>query len=389
MTFESSGAGSIGTAGERGIPAHRLEFDTTGKGWLIGMHISNVFLSVVTLMIYRFWAITNVRLALWPRMRFNGSPFEYTGTGLEIFIGFLKVFFLILLPYSFFAEWALDTVVVKWALFGTSSLNLIELVRLILGVYIPLICFYSIGSYLAFRYRVNRTQWRGIRGSVNGSAIRYAGKAIIAYTCTALSLGLAKPWADINLLGYKLQNASFGQRALGFRVSTNGLWKPYLTFWFSIPAYVIVTFALAYILDDNLITQTQHVNGNSISVKYSAKSQDPLVVILSMLLILVPFLLYMSYRARFWQNIASNTQFGAAKPVFNAEAPEFFKLVLVNYLITILSLGLLLPLTWLRKGEFMARHLVIVGELAEERLVQAEFDEQSTGEGLLGDFDIA
>tara|TARA_R110002012_G_scaffold57890_1_gene149452 strand:+ start:8 stop:976 length:969 start_codon:yes stop_codon:yes gene_type:complete len=322
-------------------------------------------------------------------MKFSGSPLEYTGTGLEIFIGFLKVFFLILLPYSFFAEWALDTVVVKWALLGASGLNLIELGRLVLGVYIPLICFYSVGSYLAFRYRVNRTQWRGIRGSVQGSTIRYAGKAIIAYTCTALSLGLAKPWADMNLLGYKLQNASFGQRTVGFRNSTTDLWKPYLTFWFSIPAYVVVTFALAYILDDNLITQTQHVNGNSISVKYSAKSQDPFVVMLSMLLFLVPFLLYLNYRARFWQNIASNAQFGAAKTVFNAEAPEFFKLVLVNYLITIFSLGLLLPLTWLRKGTFLARHLTVTGNLNEESLVQAEFDEQSTGEGLLGDFDIA
>ena len=105
MTFERSGAGSTGTAGEKDIPAHRLEFDTTGKGGLIGPHIMNTTFMVLTLFIYRFWALTRVRRAIWPRMSLGGTPLVYTGSGLEIFLRFLKVFLLILLPYAIFSHW--------------------------------------------------------------------------------------------------------------------------------------------------------------------------------------------------------------------------------------------------------------------------------------------
>ena len=50
---------------------------------------------------------------------------------------------------------------------------------------------------------------------------------------------------------------------------------------------------------------------------------------------------------------------------------------------------ILLPIAWLRKGAFVAQHLTITGNFNVGALVQAEFDTDSKGEGLLGDFDIA
>ena len=46
-------------------------------------------LTVVTLGIYRFWARTRLRRYIWSSIMPGGDSFEYTGTGLEKFLGFL------------------------------------------------------------------------------------------------------------------------------------------------------------------------------------------------------------------------------------------------------------------------------------------------------------
>jgi len=46
-------------------------------------------LTVVTLGIYRFWARTRMRRYIWSSIVAEGDSFEYTGTGLEKFLGFL------------------------------------------------------------------------------------------------------------------------------------------------------------------------------------------------------------------------------------------------------------------------------------------------------------
>ena len=46
-------------------------------------------LTILTLGIYRFWQTTRIRQYLWGSTSANDSALEYTGTGLEKFIGFL------------------------------------------------------------------------------------------------------------------------------------------------------------------------------------------------------------------------------------------------------------------------------------------------------------
>jgi len=56
---------------------------------LYGIFLMNLLWTVLTLGIFRFWAITRIRRYLWSRTRFQGERFEYTGTGGELFIGVL------------------------------------------------------------------------------------------------------------------------------------------------------------------------------------------------------------------------------------------------------------------------------------------------------------
>ncbi len=86
-------ADSLGNAGEH----IRLEY--VPRAGLGRLAIVNFLLNLVTLTIYRFWAKTNVRKHIWSCVHINGQPLEYTGRGLELFMGALIVFGLFVLPF--------------------------------------------------------------------------------------------------------------------------------------------------------------------------------------------------------------------------------------------------------------------------------------------------
>ena len=65
-----------------------VTFDGRG-GELFVVYIVNIFLTLVTLGIYRFWGKTRIRQYVWSHLRYKGDAFEYTGKGLELFLGFL------------------------------------------------------------------------------------------------------------------------------------------------------------------------------------------------------------------------------------------------------------------------------------------------------------
>lgn len=376
MTFESSGTGSIGSVGQEDLEAHELKFDRGRIGDLIGLHIMNIIFMVLTLFVYRFWALTRVRRAIWPRMSLNGTPLEYTGTGLEIFLGFLKVFALILLPYGLFSNWAQSHIIDPEL--GFSLLFLLLSIITSLGIFF----LYSAARYLAYRYRVNRTQWRGIRGSVGGAAYIYALKSFGCYFLVFITFGIMKPWMDVKLLQYKLDHTKFGGKQIWFAGTTEGLWRPYLLFLL-VPLIMLFAFV--------------DIDGGIISIRFSFQfdSSDSTAAIhwQSVGIVVVgaicSALAYLNYQIQFWKKAASRVTFVAVHFSFQPTLQQAIGLYIGNWLITYLSLWILLPLAWLRKGHFLAQHLTITGNLNLDALVQAEFDTDSKGEGFLGDFDIA
>ena len=65
---------------------------------LAGIILRNLLFNILTLWIYRFRARTNVRRYLWRNMTVQGDALEYTGRGLELFLGFLLIAVTIFLP---------------------------------------------------------------------------------------------------------------------------------------------------------------------------------------------------------------------------------------------------------------------------------------------------
>ena len=59
----------------------------------------NLLLTIVTLGFYRFWATKRERDYLWSQTEFIDERLEWTGTGMELFIGFLIVTLFLGVPF--------------------------------------------------------------------------------------------------------------------------------------------------------------------------------------------------------------------------------------------------------------------------------------------------
>ena len=55
---------------------------------------------MVTLGIYRFWLATDIRRFLWSNTEIAGEALEYTGTALELLLGFLVAIALLIPVYA-------------------------------------------------------------------------------------------------------------------------------------------------------------------------------------------------------------------------------------------------------------------------------------------------
>ncbi len=181
-----------------------LSYD--GRAGEVGkIALSNSLLGLVTLGIYRFWAKTRLRRYLWSHVSMEGDRFEYTGRGIELFIGFLiaGVFLALLYVALMTGSFLLD--------YRPDQLNPLNIVYpLIILFLIPL------ALYRARRYRLSRTQWRGIRAGQTGSAVKYALMTLGLQLLLLITLSLAYPVYRTALQRYRTTNTWFGDQRLEF-----------------------------------------------------------------------------------------------------------------------------------------------------------------------------
>jgi uncharacterized membrane protein YjgN (DUF898 family) len=207
--------------------AHTLDY-VGPTGTFFGIFYKNLILTLLTLGIYRFWAKTRERRFIWGNTRIDGEPFEYTGTGKELFLGFLKAV-AILVPL-FVGLQLIELFVLDESLIGVAILVGARLV-LILGLV-------HAGTFAARRYRMSRTTWRGVRFQQDGSMWRYAGVALLGMLLTVLTLGLYLPFLQARLMRYEIGNLRFGTAPFRFAGAGKTLFKAFLRIWLIIAVLV-------------------------------------------------------------------------------------------------------------------------------------------------------
>lgn len=342
------------------------------------MSLSIGLLNVVTLFFYRFWGRTRVRQYLWARSSLFGDRFAYTGTGKEMFIGFLIVFFLIILPIFAISAY----VTFKWP--NDMVVHAIFVYSLAAVTYF----LFYMASYRALRYRLSRTNWRGIRGSQAGSSLAYALKAMGWLVLTGLSMGLTYPIMRVSLTGMKFNNAWFGDRRFSFDSAGRSaqLYGPFMRAWagFLFKPLIIVIPVIFLIA---VIFGLGKRNGQVVEPAVDPNIMGILVVIMWLLVALGWLRTYARYKAREAAIMAPWVGFGALRFRFNADHKTVFRLVFGNILLTFLTLGFARPIAQKRTAKFIADHLRIHGEPDLESLKQNPDKAPGMGEGLADAFD--
>jgi uncharacterized membrane protein YjgN (DUF898 family) len=179
---------------------------TGNRGEYWRLMIRGAALQAVTLGIYRFWLFTDMRRYMWANTEIGDESFEYSGTAVELLLGFLM---------------AIGILIPVYAMLFVSSLEMGALSRWSGAVaFVVLAAFGQYAAYRARRYRLTRTVWRGLRFHQSGSAIRYALRALLWWIAVGVTLGLAYPWMEASLERYKMRNTFYGD--LGGRFAASG-----------------------------------------------------------------------------------------------------------------------------------------------------------------------
>lgn len=292
---------------------------------LIGLGIVNGVLLVMTLGLYSAWAKTEVRRRLWSFTRINGEPLEYTGTGRELFVGLLVVFALVVLP-----------VLVMGAVIGLVFPNSPS-AQTVYQIFIYGLFFllFGIAAFRAQRYRLSRSQWRGIRGSLVDRALYYGwthfwtlvgpilviataalGAAYVSGPAVGGAILLAGmiaamwilPWRS-NILQQIITTATrFGDQPLRYTGRSGPLYARYLYAWAA--SAVVILAAIA-------ITAHWVIQSGGIDAWRDTKRLPPFSELFQYVLVwLAAIALFATltawYRASQIRHFAANTHFGDA-----------------------------------------------------------------------------
>ncbi len=182
----------------------------------------NLLLTIITLGFYRFWATTREREYLWSQTQFIDERFEWVGTGKELFIGFIIIAFLFLIPFSLLYFFA--------TIINPLAAGIVYIIGLLFVFY-----FVGLAKYRMLRYRLSRTYWHGIRGGSDDKGFRFGLTYMIKTTLGFLPLGLANPWATCELWNERWEKLSFGPNDFQSHASYNSVFGTYLLSYIFFP----------------------------------------------------------------------------------------------------------------------------------------------------------
>lgn len=342
---------------------------TARLGALFRLFYVNLILTILTLGIYRFWAKTNMRRYVWRNVQVGGEVFEYTGTGKELLIGFLKAMLVLLPP--------LILIAIVQMLLPSPYDSVVVMIQ-----YAAIAVVFAAGTYAARRYRMSRTTWSGIRLHQAGSPWRYAWLYVKGSILSAITLGLYLPWFRTQITAYETANLHLGSEPFRFTGTGRGLFKRWLVVWIltavSLGLALLAMLALVWQLAAWLTTEA---NANTDYVWALAPMG---AVLLASPILLLAFLWYRAGELRYYaaQTTLAGVRFGMV-----VRGRDLFVFYLVNILIIAGSLGILFPIVIRRRVTFWTRWLLLDGTLDLAAIRQTDRGPR-TGEGLANFFDM-
>lgn len=332
--------------------------------------ITNALLIICTLGIYRFWAAARQRRYLWSRTMFIDDALEWTGTGKEMFFGFLIVM-CVLAPFFLFFEFALPALMAH----GQTTAAF-----LVLGLfYVGIIYLGGFARFRALRYRLSRTLWHGIRGGSDDGGWTYGAQYLGQIFLTGLTFGIAWPWFAVELWNARWNKMSFGPLQFESGLEEKGLgWRWALVYLVPIGGLIVGALLLA---------ATGALTSTSANPATSASLAGLFAVVFLLVYLAIP-LMTLNWYAKYFRQAARATRIGDLEFSFDATTLQWLGLFLGNIALAIVTIGFGITYWGYRNWSFMVRHLRIYGEIDVSDLTQSTTHAPREAEGFADAFDI-
>ena len=303
------------------------------SGPLLRLCLKNAALSLLTLFIYRFWAKTNLRRYFWGHTCICGDFLEYTGTGKELYKGFLVAFVLLVLLS------AVAGVVTPLA----EAAGLPEVaapINLVFGFGLASLWFAAI--HRAWRYRLSRTRFRGVGMHLDGSTRHFLVTAWRYTLLVVVTLGVAMPYQKIALTREIVGNARLGTSRFALPASGRDL----LGAWVRHLLIVVI----------------------SVAIVAAAATQDArLAMGLGIVAVVVVIVSYVAYRVKALRYVVDRVKFGDARFASGVRVDKVARVIL-TYLASLLIVPILLFLP-----------VVVAGSVSLANLASGEMDMTTPG----------
>lgn len=197
---------------------------------LFPLALGTGLLSVVTLGVYRFWAKARIRRFVWSHIRLGDDALEFTGSGLEMFLGFLMAV-VVLAVYLAVIQLGLFFFGIRFIIAPETPFEEAMQAASIGLSFLAAVPLMLVALYRARRYRVNRTRLRGIRFGMENAGVGYMIRALIYGALAVVSAGLLWPLMTFRLEAYMTDRTHWGSarfRQDGTWTGLYGALRPYL-----------------------------------------------------------------------------------------------------------------------------------------------------------------
>jgi uncharacterized membrane protein YjgN (DUF898 family) len=349
-------------------PERAVRFTGTWREYL-PIAATNVLLTIVTLGVYRFWATARQRRYLWSRTEVIGDRLEWSGTGKEMFIGFLIVM-AVLIPFFLFIQFLFPAMVARGKEGAAAGIFTL--------FYIALIYLGGFARFRALRYRLSRTWWRGIRGGSNDPGWNYGGEYLGRVALSAMTFFVLWPWAATRLWSSRWNQMSFGDLTFHSQLDADGLKRRWAAVYLVPIAMFMVIGLIAFAA----------IGGAQREAADSQVGIFGMIGLLFLLIYLIIPLMTLHWYAKFYRKAAEALSLGNLEFGFDARTRDWLKLFLGNIALAVVTLGFGLAYWGYRNWAFMVRHMQLYGEINVSQLSQSTTHAPAEAEGFADAFDI-
>ncbi len=311
-------------------PPPRLggRFHFHGEGTtLFGIYIRNLLLTLLTFGVYFFWGKVAVRKYLYAQTRFEGDPFEFHGTGKELFYGALKAF-------ALFGGLIAVPELAQYLAPGSAVIIIVANLAYSIGLLI-LIPVAIVGSR---RYRLSRITWRGLRFSFRGLTKDLIPIFLKGSLLTSFTLGFYYHFFQTEIRRFLALSSYFGSKSFDYDGEGWAMFRIYAVG----VLLSVLTFGLYYFWFD-------------------------------------------AERERYYWD---HTTFSTARFRSTVRGHEFLGLAVFYIFLLLFTLGLAYPWVQVHLARFRASRLHLEGPLDLAAIHQEILDATATGEGLADMIDI-